>query len=126
MGGDMALLLKHELKVKDIIAMLQNRRQAALRLPESDLSRGLIRGIDEADELFTWTESTGELPHFSMSLEAWRGFRDIGIVWQRIAEKHSRPDLATLGKKIMAEAVLIKADVDRAIEANSIRETDGS
>lgn len=87
-GGDpSSLLLKHRQKIVDISDMLLARRRQAQALPRDDPSFGLIRGEDESDEMFSgWSPRTSELPHFSFSLEAWRGFREIGPVWQALGQ----------------------------------------
>ena len=121
--GDGALLLKHEHKLRDIQAMLMRRRAAALRLPAADPSHGLLRGIDEADELFKWTKASSELPHLSMSLEAWRGFRDLARVWLQLARTHARPDLAIMAEELGRNASALKADADRAVAVSAFRDT---
>ena len=35
-------------------------------------------------------QNTTELPHFSLSLEAWRGFRELGAVWSELGAAHRR------------------------------------
>eukprot|EP01052_Picozoa_sp_SAG31_P019103 SAG31_NODE_1381_length_8580_cov_5.632590_5_plen_834_part_00 len=119
-NGDASLLLKHEPKVMDIQSMLMRRHTASLLLPSTDPSRGIIRGIDEADELFVWTEASSELPHISMNLEAWRGFRDLSTVWSAIAETHSRPDLALLATALSQNATTLKRYAERAISMSAI------
>jgi hypothetical protein len=120
-NGDASLLLKHQSKVIDITSMLMRRHAASLLLPSSDPSRGIIRGIDEADELFVWTEASSELPHISMNLEAWRGFRDLSGVWSAIAEAHSRPDLALLATALSQNATTLKRYAERAINMSAIQ-----
>lgn len=61
--------------------LLLSRRREAQKRPKTDPSFGMIRGEDESDEMFSgWSEATSELPHFSFSLEAWRGFTELGPV----------------------------------------------
>ena len=122
-NGDASLLLKHEPKLMDIQSMLMRRHAASLLLPSTDPSRGIIRGIDEADELFAWTEASSELPHISMNLEAWRGFRDLAGVWSAVAQEHSRPDLARLATALSQNATALKWYAERAINMSVIRDT---
>ena len=119
--GDEATVLKHSKKLLDISAMLLERRRKAQQLPRSDPSYGLIRGEDESDELFSgWREGTSELPHFSFSLEAWRGFRDIGALWSRLGKKHARADLSTAGAALTNETASILADVQHGMLASAV------
>jgi hypothetical protein len=117
--GDASLLLKHESKLMDIQSMLMRRHEMALLLPSTDPSRGIIRGIDEADELFAWTEASSELPHISMNLEAWRGFRDLSRAWKTIARQHSRPDLSLIAASMSENATQLKFYADRAINTSA-------
>ena len=78
--------------ISDIVTMLMGRRRLALRLPRDDPSYGLMRGSDESDEMFSWSEATTELPHFSFSLEAWRGFRELGPIWEQLGQEHARDE----------------------------------
>ena len=96
LSGDAALLTKHAPKLLDISDMLLQRRQTAQRLNNTDPSFGMIRGEDESDEMFSWKEATSELPHISFSLEAWRGFRDLGPIW--IALGTAQTDAKMLAK----------------------------
>ena len=68
--------------------MLLSRRRRAQKRPKTDPSYGMIRGEDESDEMFSgWSEANTELPHFSFSLEAWRGFVELGPVWQELGAR---------------------------------------
>ena len=143
--GDAALLLTHSQKLVDISDMLIARRRKAQTLPADDPSYGMIRGQDESDVstqaivlllvtfgafltdhwclqeiLVGWTQNTTELPHISFSLEAWRGFRDLGAVWQEIGVAQRRPDLASVGAALMAEAPLLLRDVGHAMRLSVV------
>lgn len=120
--GDPILLLKHAQKLVDISDMLMARRRAAKQLPPSDPSYGMLRGQDESDEILVgWTKNTTELPHFSFSLEAWRGFRDLGAVWSELGATHSRSDLTAVGAALEKEAPLILEDVNTAMARSIVR-----
>ena len=82
---------------------------------------------DESDELFTeWSVPTSELPHFSFSLEAWRGFSELGPVWRTLGQTHLRSDLLAVGDCLLNETAGILADVRVAMERSAINGTDGS
>ena len=84
----------------------------------------MMRGQDESDEILVfWTKKTTELPHFSFSLEAWRGFRDLGAVWSELGAAHGRPDLAAAGRELEAEAPLLKRDVTEAMLKSVVNAT---
>ena len=81
----------------------------------------MMRGVDESDEMFSWKEETSELPHFSFSLEAWRGFRDLGPIWVTLGEASGDASMAAKGRELVAEAPLILADVERAMAASVVK-----
>lgn len=118
--GDTTLLLKHSAKIVDFSNMLISRRRTAQRLPKSDPSHGMIRGDDESDEMFSWRRKTSELPHFSFTLEAWRGFRDLGPVWVYIGGKTNRPDLVAVGEALVNETESMMIDIERAMNASVV------
>ena len=108
-----------------IADMLLSRRRRALKLPKTDPSYGMIRGEDESDEMFSgWSEQSSELPHFSFSLEAWRGFTELGPVWQKLgthcdSAKYTGCDrLTAVGDTLVKEAPLLLADIQRAMVAS--------
>ena len=119
--ADDELLLKHASKLLSFSSMLLHRRRAAQLLPRSDPSYGMIRGVDESDELFTaWSREGSELPHFSFSLEAWRGFHEIGPIWQHLGSIHARVDLMAAGETLVNETAPLLADVRRAIDKSAV------
>ena len=122
MTGDADTVLKHSLKLLDIGAMLMGRRQAAKQLDRSDPSYGMLRGIDESDEMMAgWTVNSTELPHFSFSLEAWRGFRDLGSVWSLLGNEHNRSDLIAAGAAMQSEAPQMLEDIGRAMARSVVQ-----
>ena len=87
----------------------------------------MIRGEDESDEMFSgWSPQTSELPHFSFSLEAWRGFREIGPVWQALGQTCDATkyegcrSLVSVGENLVKEAGPLLADVERAMLASVV------
>ena len=128
-GGDpSALVLKHRKKITDISDMLLSRRRIAQALPRTDPSYGLIRGEDESDEMFSaWSQATSELPHFSFSFEAWRGFLEIGHVWAEVgahcdASIHEGCEsLVGIGEDLLKEADLLLPDIQRAMNSSAFR-----
>ena len=55
-------------------------------------------------------EANTELPHISFSLEAWRGFRDLGPIWVALGTAHTDAEMLAKGREMVAEAPLILAD----------------
>lgn len=113
--GDTEPLLKHAPKIVDFSDMLISRRRFAQTLPLSDPSYGMIRGDDESDEMFSWVRQESELPHISFSLEAWRGFRDLGPVWVDVGTKYNRQDLVAVGQALLEETKPMMADIVHAM-----------
>ena len=72
-----------------------------------------------------WSEETSELPHVSFSLEAWRGFAEIGAVWASIGSSHARPDLVSLGAALLNESTRLMHDIRVAIDRSAIQLADG-
>ena len=106
--------------------MLLSRRRRAQKLPKTVPSFGMIRGEDESDEMFSgWSPATSELPHFSFSLEAWRGFTELGPVWQELGahcDLTKYPGcarLAAIGDELVNEAPLFLVDIQRAMVASA-------
>lgn len=105
--------------------MLLSRRRRAQKLPKTVPSFGMIRGEDESDEMFSgWSEATSELPHFSFSLEAWRGFTELGPVWKELGTRCNSTAypgckrLAAVGETLVKEAPLLLVDIQRAMVAS--------
>ena len=124
--GNASLLLKHQDKLVDIGDMLLERRRQAEQLPATDPSYGMIRGQDESDEILVgWRKTTTELPHFSLSLEAWRGFRELGAVWSELGAAHSGRNLAAVGSALEKEAPRILKDVHTAMRRSVVHSDEG-
>ena len=120
-SADAALLLAHAPKLLGVSSMLLQRRRAAQALDRSDPSYGMMRGADESDEVFTaWTKGSTELPHLSFSLEAWRGFRDIGAVWCQLGTAHARDDLVAAGTELTNEVAPLMSDILVAIDRSTV------
>ena len=80
-----------------------------------------MRGVDESDEVFQgWRANTSELPHFSFSLEAWRGFRDIGKLWTALGAKRSRADLTAVGAALTNETASMLVDIHTGMIASAM------
>ena len=78
------------------------------------------RRLCSQEILVGWTRNTTELPHISFTLEAWRGFRDIGAVWQEIGTAYSRPDIVAVGESLAAEAPQMLLDVKHAMRLSVV------
>jgi len=118
--ADAALLLKHASKLVDISDLLLRRRRASQVLPRTDPSHGMMRGIDEADEMSAWTASSSELPHLSFSLEAWRAFIEIAPVWREIGASHARADLSAVAAALHNETAPLLADTRTAMTRSAV------
>lgn len=124
--SDDGLLLQHSSKLLDVCTMLLDRRDASLDLPRSDPSYGMMRGADESDEVFTeWRRGGTELPHLSFSLEAWRGFVEIGPIWSSLGRVHGKPDLVAMGARLLNVSGPLLADVYAAIDKSTVPSVGG-
>ena len=112
--GDSGLIITHEQKIRAIIKILMNRRNASKKHPEDSPLYGMVPGRNEADMSFTrGAHSFAHIdpPYFSVSAGTWRGFRDLGEVYVQIGEKHGLEDYITCGRGLIDEAAGINRDL---------------
>ncbi len=112
-GGNPALLQKHAKRIDAIADILLSMRAKALTLAQDDPAYGIISGWSEADAVLEPDPARYMQPYFSNSAEAARGFRDLGRIWMRIG-------FAERGKKLIAEAEAIVADMNLAMKRSTL------
>ena len=113
---DYKMLLKHERKISGIVDLLLSLRKEALKLPLEDPSYGMIRGWCEADSWMFKDPYSYNLPYYSNSTEACRGFYDLGRAWIEIGKEISRKELVEKGEELIREAGALKKDILLSIE----------
>lgn len=125
--GDDELLLRHDQKVKAIVRILMDRREAAKKLPLDDPAYGMIAGRHEADISF-FAHNLGTLdyerPYFCNSAEAWRGFRDLGRAWVTLGQQRGDAELVARGETLLAEVPSLQRDIYQSIERSILYDTD--
>lgn len=118
-SGDLGVLSDHRAKLEAIVALLRERLQAGLDLPESDPAYGLVRGRQEADISFLATSLAQvdyEQPYFNNSAETWRGFNDLARGWLTEGRRTGDATLESRAVELRSLADRLKVDFDRAID----------
>ena len=110
---DAQLLLTYATKLQGIAKLLERRRNESLAAyPVGDARRGMIIGDDEAD---LWGQrregALTELPFFSITAEAWRGFRDVGQALGEVGQAAGRADVIALAAHLSAAAPAVLRDL---------------
>merc|ERR1712203_993823 len=67
-----------------------------------------------------------ELPYLSITAEAWRGFYELGPVWNRIGADLNRSDISGAGNMMSAVAVEMHSDFTRSIERSQVAGSNGT
>jgi len=112
-SGDRTLLPRHAKRIDAIADVLLAMRRKALALPANDPAYGMISGWSEADAVLESDPQRYMQPYFSNSIEAARGFRDLGRVWQKIGNRER-------GTLLEREAEALLRDLDRAMQRSTL------
>jgi hypothetical protein len=123
-SGNDQLLLRLRRRIDSVTRLLLALREKALRLSPADPSYGMIAGWSEADACLDPEPSRYMQPYFSNSTEAARGFRDLGLVWERIARKAVQPELAAWGRRLVRESEALNGDIQKAISRSILKDQD--
>ena len=106
-SGDEALMIEHFGKARALARWLLYRYEMSLQWAEGDPRRGIVAGGDEGDGFVAFYESYGDmtLEHkYSCTSNTYRGFVDIGELWQRLGAKTGRADLTAHANELLAAA----------------------
>ena len=121
--GDYHLLLKHRRRIDAVSRLLLSFREKALQLPPRDPAYGMIAGTIEADSAFDADNTRYMQPYFSNSAEAARGFRDIGVVWQRLGKQGYPGGFTAWGQRLVRESEAIQRDLETSISRSVLKNT---
>lgn len=121
---DHGLLLRHDKKIKATVDLLISLRKDGKKLLADDPAYGMIAGWSEADACLRPNPCIYNVPYFSNSTEAYRGFHDLGKVWVKIGQKVSQSALVDRGNQLLKEASELKKDIKKAIERSILKDTD--
>jgi hypothetical protein len=124
LGGDPGLLLKRRSRIDGVTNLLLNLRAKALTLPTSDPAYGMIAGWSEADACLDADPPRYMQPYFSNSTESARGFRDLGLVWEKIGRKTGNAELTAWGQRLVRGAAELRRDIDTSV-SRSLLKVDG-
>lgn len=137
-GGDPAgLLLKYFDGIMGRVYMLLARRREAQKLPKDAQAYGMLTGDANEDlgasEITCGTtfpdsiEAMGdcqtELPYISITAEAWRGFKELGPIFQQLGKTAGRQDVADAGNMMVAEVGSMLADYHKSLSRGRKLET---
>jgi hypothetical protein len=123
-GGDPAVLLRNRARIDGVANLLLALREKAKTLPASDPAYGMIAGWSEADACLDPDPPRYMQPYFSNSTEAARGFRDLGLVWERIGKQTGNAQLTEWGQHLFRESENLQKDIHTAI-SRSILQSQG-
>ena len=123
-GGDRSIVLKRRSRIDGVTNLLLVLREKAKRLPRSDPAYGMISGWSEADSCLDAHPDRYIQPYFSNSLEAARGFHDLGLAWIKIGTERKNPELVTHGEALVRESKELQSDIQQSI-AKSLLKADG-
>lgn len=123
-GGDPQVLVRLRSRLDGVTHLLLLLREKAKALPRSDPAYGMIAGWSEADACLDPDPPRYMQPYFSNSTEAARGFRDLGLVWEKIGKQTGDAELASWGKRLYRESEELQKDIQISI-SRSILQWDG-
>ena len=123
-GGDPAVLLRNRTRIDGVANLLLGLRKKAKTLPSSDPAYGMIAGWSEADACLDPDPPRYMQPYFSNSTEAARGFRDLGLAWERIGKQTGDAHLTEWGRYLLRESEDLQNDIQTAI-SRSILQSQG-
>jgi hypothetical protein len=121
---DEQLILKHLKKIQGIVNLFYSLRGESKKVPSEDPSYGIIRGWSEHDSTLRENPYSLIQPFFSNSAGAWRGFVDMGQVFQEIGRITADKALAAEGASMVREAGEMKQDLFAGIRKSMRTDTD--
>jgi hypothetical protein len=117
-------LLSHFTKAKALGDWLMFRYNKSLAVSPSHPSYGIPAGDDEADcyIFHMYSNASAEsLSHFySSAAEMYRGFTEIGTIWESIGKTAARPDVAAHGAQLLAAAPKLYAALHRSLKLTTV------
>jgi hypothetical protein len=114
-GGDPRLILQLRTRIDGVTKLLLALRENAKRLPSTSPAYGMIAGWSEADACLDPDPKRYIQPYFSNSTEAARGFRDLGLVWQKFGTDTHNAALAEWGRELQRQAAALETDIQASI-----------
>jgi hypothetical protein len=120
--GDVDLLLRNRRRLDGVTGLLLSLRKKALELPAGDPAHGMISGWCEADACLDPDPPRYMQPYFSNSTEAARGFRDLGEVWEKAGRERGLDELASWGRRMVAESSALRADLETSIRRSILKD----
>ena len=119
--GDDALLLRHFGKIRAHARWLLYRYETALSMHPnvSDPRHGIIAGGDEGDTFVGYYETYGTqpLPHkYSTHANVYRGFMDVGSMWNALALNTGRKDLAAHAAELLDAAPRMREHLQASLQ----------
>eukprot|EP01052_Picozoa_sp_SAG31_P048860 SAG31_NODE_10424_length_1140_cov_0.892411_1_plen_318_part_10 len=117
-GDPDGLLIKYFGGIMGRVYMLLARRHQAQKLPKDAQAYGMLTGdanedlgaaaiscgTSHPDSVASMGDCQTELPFISITAEAWRGFTELGPVFEELGAKHARGDIVSAGKMMVLEA----------------------
>ena len=109
-------MLSHFEKARALGDWLLNRHNLSLTYPADDPRHGIPAGNDEGDTFIgtEYDDGTHWLHYYASAAESYRGFMELGAVWERIGRTVARDDVAAHGAELLAAAPLLR----RALHAS--------
>jgi len=121
-GADAAFMLTHFNRAKALAGLLVARRALTLNLSAADPRHGIPLGGCEAAEYFKarnldpdWLLEAPPRHYYASAAEAYRGFAEIGAVWQDIGDSSGRADVAAHGAELLKLAPLLYHDLHASL-----------
>jgi hypothetical protein len=114
--GDSITLRKYQQKLFAIAGLLESLHADSRKLPESNISYGIIRGWSEHDSSLKQDPYRFMQPHFANNAEAARGFHDIGEAWLTMANKLHDHVLEAKARNLLAQSSVLRKDMESAMQ----------
>ncbi len=117
---DHTMLIKYHTRIKAIADLLLSLRAKAKKIPKEDPAYGMIAGYCEADSWGFPNPNMYNLPYYSNSAEAVRGFHDLGEVFLSIGKGLQREDFINEGEELVKQSEELKRDMYKSIEKSML------
>jgi len=121
--SDAALILRHFGKIRQMARWLLYRYDMSRRWPEDDPRHGIVAGGDEGDEFVAYYETYGAAPlqhKYSCSGNVYRGFLDIGLMWQAVGKTAARADVQAHAEELLAAAPKLLAALQVSLNRTTV------
>jgi len=106
-------------KILAIIKILFSLRKDSLKISPEEPNYGVLHGWVENDAHMFKDPDVLMMPHFSNSTEVWRGFRDLGQVFEEVGSKVSDTKMISIGREMLKESEQIEKDLHTAIKKST-------